>query len=250
MTALTTLTRAIPKIIIAVDGHSSCGKSTTAKEVAAQLGYTYVDTGAMYRAVTLHFLQNGTVISDFNSVCSALAEISISLEFNTYLSRNETYLNGVNVEDEIRNLYVANSVSKVSALPEVRRVIMKQQVDMGKKRGIVMDGRDIGTHVFPDAELKVFMTADPFIRAQRRQAELTSRGQFVDLSEIIENIKCRDHDDTVRVVSPLRQADDAILLDTSSTTVNEQVDWVVRMAKERIRAAESSFNLYQLDLAV
>jgi cytidylate kinase len=248
--ALTNPFSVVPKIIIAVDGHSSCGKSTTAKQVATQLGYTYIDTGAMYRAVTLYFLQHKVLLSDFNSVYNALANISVSLEFNARSSRNETYLNGVNVEDEIRNLYVANSVSKVSALPEVRRVITKQQVDMGKKRGIVMDGRDIGTHVFPDAELKVFMTADPLVRAQRRQAELIGKGQVVNLDEIIENIKCRDHDDTTRVVSPLRQADDALLLDTSFTTIDEQIDWIVGKAYEKIGLADRSFNRYSVDVAV
>ena len=247
---LSNLATVAGKIIIAVDGYSSCGKSTTAKQVAARLGYTYIDTGAMYRAVTLYFLQNEVELSDVNAVCAALAEISISLAFNAHTLCNETYLNGAYVEEEIRQLYVANSVSKVSALPEVRRVITKQQVEMGKRRGIVMDGRDIGTQVFPDAELKVFMIADPFIRAQRRQAELINKGQKVELNQIIDNIKCRDHDDTTRIVSPLRQAEDAILLDASFTTVDEQIDWVVQQAYEKIDIAERELTLHVPDFAV
>lgn len=222
------------KVIIAVDGHSGCGKSTTAKQVASRLGYTYIDTGAMYRAVTLFFLQHSIQLSDVESVNRAIENVRISFEFDAQTGRNETYLNGSNVEDEIRNLNVANLVSKVSALPEVRSIIMKQQVEMGKNKGIVMDGRDIGTQVFPSAELKVFMTADPFIRAQRRQVELVGKGHVVDFDEILDNIRSRDHDDTTRLISPLRQADDALLFDTSFTTIDEQVDWVVRMAKERI----------------
>lgn len=222
------------RIIIAIDGYSSCGKSTTAKRVADRLSYRYIDTGAMYRAVALYFLDKQIELYDVDSIRGALNNITISFHFNVYASGSDTYLNGVNVEHEIRSLHVANLVSKVSAIPQVRRVITEQQVGMGKERGIVMDGRDIGTHVFPDAELKVFMTADPLIRAQRRQMELISKGQIVDLAVVIDNIKSRDYDDTTRVISPLLRANDAILLDTSFLTVEEQIDWVAKMAIEKI----------------
>lgn len=223
-----------PKLIIAVDGYSSCGKSTTAKQVAAQLGYAYIDTGAMYRAVTLFFLCNDVDICNVVAVREALERIVISFKFEPVTGRNETYLNGKSVEDEIRKLYIANVVSKVSSLPDVRQAMVKLQHQMGERRGIVMDGRDIGTHVFPDAELKVFMTADPLIRAERRQAELLDKGHIVGLNEILNNIKQRDHDDTTRAVSPLRQAGDALLLDTSYVTVQEQIKWVRDRAVERI----------------
>lgn len=229
------LTFDCPKLIIAVDGYSGCGKSTTAKQVAARLGYSYIDTGAMYRSVTLFLLQQNIAFTDFHAVQKALTQISISFKFNVITGRNETYLNGTNVEDEIRMLYVANSVSKVSALPDVRRTLVRLQHQMGEQRGIVMDGRDIGTQVFPDAELKIFMTADALIRAQRRQVELVDKGQAVALEEILDNIKKRDHDDTTRAVSPLRRADDALLLDTSYTTIDEQIDWVIQMAAERMQ---------------
>ncbi|WP_234733138.1 (d)CMP kinase [Tellurirhabdus bombi] len=224
----------MPKIIIAIDGYSSCGKSTTAKQVASRLGYTYIDTGAMYRAVTLYFLQNHTPLTNPKAIQQTLEKIHITFNFNAKTGRNETCLNGLNVEEEIRKLYIANAVSEVSAIPEVRWALVAQQQQLGRKRGAVMDGRDIGTKVFPDAELKVFMTADSFIRAQRRQIELLEKGEMVGLDEITENIKKRDHIDTTRSESPLRRAEDAKLLDTSFMTIDEQVEWVVQLADERI----------------
>lgn len=234
---------AMPTLIIAVDGYSSCGKSTTAKQVAARLGYAYIDTGAMYRTVTLYFLQNAVSLHDLSAIGQALDQITISFKFDAVTGRNETYLNGRCVEDEIRELYIANAVSKVSALPDVRQAMVRLQHQMGKKRGIVMDGRDIGTHVFPDAELKVFMTADPLIRAQRRQAELQEKGQVVGLSEVLENIESRDQADTTRAVSPLRRAEDALLLDTSGLTISDQIDWVVQLATERIHQLKETLSL-------
>lgn len=222
------------KIIIAIDGYSSCGKSTTAKQVASKLGYAYIDTGAMYRAVSLYFYQNHVPLTNTKAVQDALHKIHITFNFNSKTARNETCLNGLNVEEEIRKLYIANIVSEVSAIAEVRHAMVAQQQKMGRKRGLVMDGRDIGTKVFPDAELKIFMTADTFIRAQRRQIELLEKGDMVAMDDIIENIRKRDHIDTTRSESPLRQADDALLLDTSYMTIDEQVDWVIHRADETL----------------
>ena len=226
------------KIIVAVDGYSSCGKSTTAKGVAARLGYAYIDTGAMYRAVTLYFQQNHVSCTNPHEVVKALENIKISFRHNPETGRNETYLNGANVEDEIRKLYIANQVSEVSAISEVRRAMVAQQQQMARKRGVVMDGRDIGTVVFPDAELKVFMTADPLIRAQRRQIELLAKGDMLDTEEILENIKKRDRIDTTRLDSPLRQAEDALLIDTSLMTLDGQIEQLWRLAQEKIAQAK------------
>ena len=222
------------KITIAVDGYSSCGKSTTAKKVAKKLGYSYIDTGAMYRSVTLYFIEHHITFTNEKEVEKALENIHIEFRRNPNDGRNETFLNGLNVEDEIRKLYIANQVSEVSAIAAVRHAMVAQQRRMGKKKGVVMDGRDIGTVVFPDAELKIFMTADPIIRANRRQIELTERGDLVDLEEIIENIKKRDLIDTTRKESPLRKADDAIEVDTSYMTLDEQVDIVCILADEAL----------------
>ena len=222
------------KITIAVDGYSSCGKSTTAKRVANKLGYTYIDTGAMYRSVTLYFHEHLVTLTNDKEVEKALENIHIEFRRNTNDGRNETYLNGLNVEDEIRKLYIANQVSEVSAVAAVRHAMVAQQRRMGRKKGVVMDGRDIGTVVFPDAELKIFMTADPLIRANRRQIELAERGDLVDLEDIIENIKKRDLIDTTRKESPLRKADDAIEVDTSYMTLDEQVDVVCMLADEAL----------------
>lgn len=222
------------KIVIAIDGYSGCGKSTTAKQVAVRLGYTYVDTGAMYRAVTLYFLRNGVVFTDKEAVGKALSEIAITFQFNSETGSNQTYLNGQNVEDEIRQLEVANAVPEVSAIPEVRRAMVVKQHELGRNGGIVMDGRDIGTKVFPDAQLKVFMTANSLIRAERRQAELQAKGQQVNVQEIASNLEKRDYLDTTRSESPLRQAADAQLLDTSYMTIPGQVDWVVQQAYQTI----------------
>ncbi len=222
------------KITIAVDGYSSCGKSTTAKRVAKKLGYTYIDTGAMYRSVTLYFHEHLITLTNDKEVEKALENIHIEFRRNANDGRNETYLNGLNVEDEIRKLYIANQVSEVSAVASVRHAMVAQQRRMGKKKGVVMDGRDIGTVVFPDAELKIFMTADPLIRANRRQIELSERGDLVDLEDIIENIRKRDLIDTTRKESPLRKADDAIEVDTSFMTLDEQVDVVCLLADEAL----------------
>ncbi|MCU0340462.1 MAG: (d)CMP kinase [Spirosomaceae bacterium] len=222
----------MPKIVIAVDGYSSCGKSTTAKGVAARLGYAYIDTGAMYRAVTLYFLQNHVSLTNPKDVTKALENIKIEFRRNPETGRNETFLNGLNVEDEIRKLYIANMVSEVSAITEVRRAMVAQQQRMGKSRGVVMDGRDIGTVVFPDAELKVFMTADAETRAARRQIELLAKGDMLDIDEILANIRKRDLIDTTRADSPLRQADDAHLIDTTNMTLDGQIALVTRMAED------------------
>lgn len=222
------------KIIIAVDGFSSCGKSTTAKGVAAHLGYAYIDTGAMYRAVTLFFHTNHVTLTNPKEISKALENIKIDFRRNPETGRNETYLNGLNVEDEIRKLYIANWVSEVSAVSEVRRAMVAQQQRMGKAKGVVMDGRDIGTVVFPEAELKVFMTADPQIRAQRRQIELLAKGEMLDLEDILKNIQKRDQIDTTRADSPLRQAEDATLVDTSFMTLDEQIELLTNLADEKI----------------
>jgi CMP/dCMP kinase len=222
------------KIIIAVDGYSSCGKSTTAKGVAAQLGYAYIDTGAMYRAVTLYFYQNHVSLTNPKEVSKALENIKIDFRRDPETGRNETYLNGLNVEDEIRKLYIANMVSEVSAISDVRRAMVSQQQRMGRNKGIVMDGRDIGTVVFPTAELKIFMTADPLVRAERRQIELLAKGDMLDVQEILTNIQHRDHIDTTRADSPLRQAHDAILIDTTGMTLDGQIQLVSELVENKI----------------
>jgi CMP/dCMP kinase len=222
------------KIIIAIDGYSSCGKSTTAKAVATRVGYAYIDTGAMYRAVSLYFIQNNVSLTDQAQVLAALDQIHITFKFNAQTGGSDTYLNKVNVEDEIRKMYISNLVSEVSALPDVRRAMVAQQQRMGRKRGYIIDGRDIGTRVFPDAEVKIFMTADVQIRAKRRQDEFLAKGEAVPLADIIANLEKRDHIDTTRAESPLRQAPDAELLDSSFMTVEEQVDWVIQLADRRI----------------
>jgi CMP/dCMP kinase len=224
----------MPKIIVAIDGYSSCGKSTTAKLVARQLNYPYIDTGAMYRAVTLFFIQNHITLTNPKEVDHALSEVHISFRRQSELGRNDTYLNGLNVEDEIRKMYVSEKVSEVSAIANVRHELVAQQQRMGRTKGIVMDGRDIGTVVFPQAELKIFMTADPAIRAQRRQLELLEKGELIGLEEITENLKMRDRIDTTRAESPLRQAEDAVYIDNSLMTLDEQVEMVVRLADEQI----------------
>jgi CMP/dCMP kinase len=222
------------KIIIAIDGFSACGKSTTAKLVATHLNYAYIDTGAMYRAVTLYFLTNQINITDPHVVTHALNAINIHFVFNPRLGRSETYLNGINVEGEIRKMYISENVSEVSAVAEVRRAMVRQQQEMGKKRGVVMDGRDIGTCVFPDAELKIFMTADMLVRAQRRQQELLERNETVGLDEILLNLQTRDHLDTTRKESPLKMAEDAYLLDNTHITIDEQIEFVVNLATSRM----------------
>jgi cytidylate kinase len=217
------------KITIAIDGYSACGKSTTAKEVARILGYRYIDSGAMYRAVTLYFLNNHVSLSNPKEVAKALQNIRLAFHVSSK-GITETYLNGLNVEKDIRKMKVSENVSPVSTIKEVRVAMVDQQRKMGKERGIVMDGRDIGTVVFPKAELKFFMTADILIRAHRRQKELLDNDKLVDLDTVLENIKQRDKIDTSREESPLRQATDAIVIDTTHITIDEQVDEVVRQA--------------------
>lgn len=215
------------KIIIAIDGYSGCGKSTTAKLVAAEIGYSYIDTGAMYRAATLYFLDNHVRLTNEKDVAEALNKIEIEFKVNTKTNESETFLNGLNVEKKIRKMRVTEHVSPVSALSAVRDKMVAQQQKMGKKKTVVMDGRDIGTNVFPDAELKFFMTADLTIRAQRRQAELNGKGQRVGLEDIIKNLEERDRIDTTRSESPLRKADDAHLLDTTNLTIESQVQYII-----------------------
>ncbi len=223
------------KIVIAIDGHSSCGKSTVAKQLAKRLGYIYLDSGAMYRAVTLFALHNqlaGGGKVDEQALIDRLEEIKIEFRFNETTKQNDTYLNGENVEDEIRQLPVANHVSPVATIREVRQAMVRQQQAMGKYKGIVMDGRDIGTVVFPDAELKIFMTANPEVRAQRRYDELTEKGKQVSFNEILKNVQDRDRIDSGRKESPLKQADDALILDNSTISREEQLKWVIEKVKE------------------
>lgn len=230
------------KIVVAIDGHSSCGKSTTAKLVAAELHYAYIDTGAMYRAVTLYFLQHQVDFADPAAVLQALHDLEISFRRNPESLRNEAFLNGDNVENEIRKMYISNKVSEVSAIAAVRRAMVRQQQQMGRSRGVVMDGRDIGTTVFPDAEVKVFMTADVYTRGLRRQQELKEKNQEVPLEEIVENLRKRDMIDSTREESPLVRAHDAVLLDTSHLTIDEQVEFVLNQVAARVFARESSVN--------
>jgi cytidylate kinase len=217
------------KLIIAIDGYSACGKSTTARLAARILGYRYIDTGAMYRAVTLYFLEHRISVTDPRAVSKALEKIDISLRVN---ERGETitFLNGLNVEHEIRDLRVSDQVSMISALKPVRKMLVDQQRKIGMNKGVIMDGRDIGTVVFPDADLKFFLIADLRVRAERRQRELLEKGVRADLDAVIENIRERDRLDSTRAESPLRQAPDAIMLDTTHLTIEEQVDEVVRRA--------------------
>ncbi len=225
------------KIIIAVDGFSSCGKSTFAKAIAARLGYIFIDTGAMYRAVTLYALEHGAIrsgIVDEEAVAGLLDEVAITFRFNPSRGASDIYVNGDLVEGKIRTIEVSNCVSQVSAIPAVRRKLVAMQQEMGKRRGVVMDGRDIGTVVFPDAELKLFMTADPAVRAQRRYDELTAKGQEVTLEEIERNVRERDKADMSRAISPLRQAEDAVVLDNSRMTVDEQMTWFLQLFAERV----------------
>lgn len=223
------------KITIAIDGHSSCGKSTMAKQLAKQLGYIYVDTGAMYRAVTLYAMRNGLITEDNNvdsdGLRSRMSQIAISFKFNETTGRPDTYLNGERVEDEIRGIEVSNHVSPVAAIPFVRRAMVDMQRGMGKEKGIVMDGRDIGTTVFPDAELKVFVTASAEVRAKRRYDELSQKGMPADYEEILKNVQERDYIDSHREVSPLRPAEDAVILDNSDMTIPEQQEWLLSKAK-------------------
>ena len=217
------------KITIAIDGFSSCGKSTMAKDLAREVGYIYIDSGAMYRAVTLYSIENGIFdgdVIDTEKLKKAIKDIQISFRPNPETGRPDTYLNGVNVENKIRTMGVSSKVSPISALDFVREAMVAQQQAMGKEKGIVMDGRDIGTTVFPDAELKIFVTATPEIRAQRRFDELKAKGQEGSFEEILEKVKQRDYIDQHREVSPLRKADDALLLDNSNLSIEQQKEWL------------------------
>ena len=227
------------KITIAIDGHSSCGKSTMAKDLAREVGYVYVDTGAMYRSVTLYALRHGLFSEDGSVNTDALeqqmADIRISFKFNPETGRPDTYLNGECVEKEIRSLEVSNHVSPIAAIPFVRTAMVAQQQQMGKDKGVVMDGRDIGTTVFPDAELKVFVTATAKVRAQRRYDELKAKGMPADFDDILKNVEERDYLDSHREVSPLRKADDALLLDNSDMTIPEQKQWLLDRFNEIVK---------------
>lgn len=217
------------KIIIAIDGHSSSGKSTMAKDLAREIGYIYIDTGAMYRAVTLYCLRKGYIQGDTiqeEALKADLDKMDISFRYNAETGRPDTYLNGEKVEKEIRSMEVADKVSLVAALGFVRRAMVAKQQEMGKAKGIVMDGRDIGTVVFPNAELKVFVTASPEVRARRRLEELQAKGEQTTYEEVLANVKKRDYIDSTREESPLRQAPDALVLDNSNMTIPEQKQWL------------------------
>ena len=226
------------KITIAIDGHSSCGKSTMAKDLAREVGYIYVDTGAMYRSVTLFALRHELFNADGSikeaELQAAMPDIHISFQLNEETGRPDTYLNGERVEDTIRTLEVSNHVSPIAALPFVREALVAQQQQMGRDGGVVMDGRDIGTVVFPNAELKVFVTASAQVRAQRRYDELKAKGMPADFDDILKNVEERDYIDSHREVAPLRQAEDALVLDNSNLTREEQSAWLLERYKERV----------------
>ena len=227
------------KIVIAIDGFSSCGKSTFAKAIAARLGYIFIDTGAMYRAVTLYALEQGAILDgkvDEAAVVALLPEVNISFRFNAERGASDVYVNGELAEGKIRSIEVSNCVSSVSSIREVREKLVAMQQQMGRERGVVMDGRDIGTVVFPDAELKIFMTAEPKVRAERRYAELTAKGDKVTMEEILENVISRDKADMERAISPLRQAEDAVVLDNSYRTVEEQMAWFMERYEKIVNA--------------
>ena len=230
------------KITIAIDGHSSCGKSTMAKDLARRIGYVYVDTGAMYRAVTLFALRNDLFHEDdtvkTDELEKRMPEISITFKFNPETGRPDTYLNGELVEQVIRSLEVSNHVSAISAIPFVRTEMVAQQQAMGQEGGIVMDGRDIGTTVFPNAELKVFVTATAEVRAQRRFKELQEKGMPADFDDILKNVIERDYQDSHHEVSPLRQAEDALLLDNSNLTIPEQNEWLYEQYERVVNETE------------
>jgi cytidylate kinase len=225
----------MPKITIAIDGYSSCGKSTLAKALAAKLGYAYVDSGAMYRSVTLFALRKG-IIKDHgfieDEIIKILPDIHLSFQFNPSTRSSETFLNGENVEKELRKMIVSENVSRVSAIKAVRTQMISIQRELGKNKGIVMDGRDIGTNVFPDAELKLFMTADPDVRTQRRFDELAAKGQHPTFLEVKKNLLERDHEDTHRKENPLTQARDAIVLDNTDLTREQQLEFVMKLISD------------------
>jgi cytidylate kinase len=222
------------KIIITIDGWSSCGKSTLAKQLARELNYTYIDSGAMYRAITLYFLRNHVDWTKHSAVTMALREIVLEFATNPHNGQTEIWLNDENVEYVIRDLVIAEKVSEVASVKEVREFAVSRQQEMGKKKGIVMDGRDIGTVVFPKAELKIFMTADEAVRVERRFKELYAKNPNVSLEEVKTNLEMRDYIDSHRAISPLRKADDAIVLDNSNFTMKEQLEIALGWVKERM----------------
>lgn len=225
------------KITIAIDGHSSCGKSTLAKSLAAELGYIYVDSGAMYRAVTLYFLREGIRFEDLEAVRQTLPEIQII--FKNSDKGNRTFLNGEDAEEAIRGMEVSRNVSPVAAIPEVRRAMVAQQQELGRQKGIVMDGRDIGTVVFPQAELKIFLTASLEERTLRRYRELRAKGMELDRSEVRENLQMRDQIDSTRADSPLEQAEDAVVIDNTNLSPREQLSMALALARERLKSVNA-----------
>jgi cytidylate kinase len=234
------------QIIIAIDGHSSCGKSTIAKAVAVRFGYIFIDSGAMYRAVSLYALRHNLIIDGevkSEELINALPEIKIDFRYNPAQQRSDTFLNGENVEEEIRQLTVSQNVSPVATIAEVRKAMVRLQQEMGRNKGIVMDGRDIGTVVFPGAEFKLFVTASTEIRAKRRFDELKAKGENISFDEILQNVMERDRIDSTRAASPLRKADDALVLDNSSMTREEQLEWVIRKVEEKLEGTSSRFQV-------
>jgi cytidylate kinase len=224
------------KIIITIDGWSSCGKSTLARQLAAKLKYTYIDSGAMYRAITLYFLRHHVNWTDTKAVTRALKDIHIEFKYNDSSKASEIILNGENVEYLIRDMVVAEKVSDIAAIKEVREFAVKQQQALGDKKAIVMDGRDIGTVVFPDAELKIFMTADNAVRVERRFRELYAKNPNISIEEVKNNLEMRDYIDSHRAISPLRKATDAIVLDNSNLTEQEQYQLALKWAADRIKS--------------
>lgn len=222
----------LKKIIITIDGYSSCGKSTLAKQLARELDYVYIDSGAMYRAITFYFIQNRVDWSDTAAVKAALENIHLEFEYNPETSQSDIHLNGENIEHLIRDMLVAEKVSEVAAIREVREFAVAQQQKMGERKGIVMDGRDIGTTVFPHAELKIFMTADTAVRVERRFRELYAKNKNITLQEVKENLELRDYIDSNREISPLRRADDAIILDNSELTMDDQLRLASQWAED------------------
>lgn len=219
------------KIIIAIDGYSSCGKSTLAKKIASKLKYIFIDTGAMYRAITLYAIQNG-LLGNEKALVERLHDIDISFRFNPTRGASDIFINGTDSEDDIRSIQVSEHVSAISQIPAVREYLVGIQQKMGREKGVVMDGRDIGSVVFPDAELKIFMTADPEIRAMRRYEELHEKGEKVTLDQVRKNIQKRDHADINRAISPLKQAEDALILDNSYMSIDDEMDWVMEKIKK------------------
>lgn len=235
------------KITIAIDGYSSCGKSTLAKALAQRLNYSYVDTGAMYRAVTLFAIRRGIIDEKYNlneeKLIAALDDIELNFIFDHHHKTSETYLNGENVERMIRTMEISDNVSKVSSIKQVREKMISLQRKMGRKKEVVMDGRDIGTNVFPNAELKLFMTADVEVRAQRRLDELSSKGQYFTLEEVKKNLQERDYADSHRKENPLTKAEDAVVLDTTDISREEQLEFVLKLIEDTYLAPEKHKHL-------